>query len=93
MKTKNITKANKNKKRKIIYGLGYLLTNYIDKTALLEMILRFLSEKLEGIYNKEYINKKNLVKKIGNDILRISKYKKINKIEFYFICKNIFDHY
>ena len=91
----NDIKKNQKVKRKLLPGLGGVTKTYIQKAALLEKTLLFLSRKIERIefsLNEER-KEKRLLKYIADDMIRLSRYKKTKKMDFYFECLEIIKHY
>ena len=77
-----IMRANK----KIFPSLGGLTKKYIRKEEWLKRIIIFLADKLAEIeeFEKLKINQKNYIRRIQEDLKKISGYKKKKVMEFYF---------
>ena len=81
-------------KRKVLPALGGLNKYYLRKSKILKRTLEFLSNKLDSIDKTYFIAKdKEIIKNIKDDLIKISKYEKKNKIEFYLECSNIITKY
>jgi hypothetical protein len=81
--------------KKIIPGLGGQTNNYIKKASCLRKILLFLANKLTKIENSSEMKsyEKNELKKIRQDLLKLSLYDKKKKIDFYLVCLSIISNY
>ena len=82
-------------KKKVLTSLGGIKKNYIRKDNCLKIVLIFLSNKLSDVekYGELNINHKRLVKKIKEDIKRISSFKNKKVMDFYFEVQEIMTKY
>lgn len=82
-------------KKKVLPSLGDIKKNYIRKDNCLKIVLIFLSNKLSDVekYGELNINHKRLVKKIKEDIKRISSFKNKKVMDFYFEVQEIMTKY
>lgn len=82
-------------KKKIIPSLGGIKKNYIRKDNCLKSILIFLSDKLSDVehFGELNINQKNHIRKIQEDIKRISSFKNKKVMDFYFEVHEIIAKY
>ena len=79
---------------KVLPSLGGISKNYIKKQAILEKTLQHLAKKINLI--DESINSdddKVLLRRIKNDMIKLSNYRYIKKIDFYFQCQEIIAGY
>ena len=82
-------------KKKVFPSLDGIKKNYIRKDNCLKIVLIFLSNKLIDVekYGELNINQKRLVKKIKEDIKRISSFKNKKVMDFYFEVQEIMTNY
>lgn len=82
-------------RKKKLPALGGLEKKKINKYNCLNQILIFLSERLGEveISGKIPINEKKTLKKIKEDMIRISKFKRRKSTDFHLECLNIIENY
>lgn len=81
-------------KPKVLPALGGLNKYYLRKSKIIKRTLEFLSNKLDLIDKTCFITRdKEIIKKIKDDLIKLSKYEKKNKIEFYLECSDIITNY
>jgi hypothetical protein len=82
-------------RKKILPGLGGLGKTKINKYKCLTQILIFLGERLGEleISGKMPNDEKKTLKKIKEDIIRISKFKSRKSTDFHLECLNIIEKY
>lgn len=94
MKTSLPPKAFKAKK-KILPALGGISKDYVKKNECLKTIILFMMEKiseLEDTINLP-LNVNNSLRQIEKDLKKISNFKKIKRMDFYFLCQSIIENY
>ena len=81
--------------RKKLPALGGVRKNYIRKANCLNITLVHLVDALEKFEKDIEIpkNKKFMLNEIKKDFLKIAKYEKLKKIDFYFLCSSIVQKY
>ena len=82
-------------KPKVLPGLGGASKYYLRKNKILEISLKYLSNKLNDVIASPNLNdiEKDLLIKNKKDIIQISKFERKNKIEFYNECLDIINKY
>lgn len=87
--------TNYNAKKKLLPALGGKSKYYIRKAKCLKTAIIHLINALEKVEKKIKIppKEKIILDEIKKDILKLSKYEKHKKMDFYFICSKIIQKY
>ena len=83
----------KKARRKILPSLGGINKNYLRKPKILKLTLSFLANELDNLSEKSNPDVSPKIKAIQKDILKLSKYERYKKMDFYSLCQNIILNY